>query len=578
MVGRAGVDPSDPVAPDVQDAASAPDAGSAPDTGRSRDSRGTPSTHPGLLDDIVDTFSTISAPNLSAALVLGWSGAAALVLAAAYLVRLSIVEGWLTPGRQVTGAGIVGLVLVGAGLALRLRDRAYAGLLGAAGVAVLYLAVFAAHLHHGLIGPGTATGLAVGVAALSLGLHALHRGALFVSLALAGSYATPLLVPGGGDLADLAVYLTIWNIVYGALALVVGRRAVYLAALYASLIVFDLAAIDLAVGEWRVEAAFQAFQFALFGAVVIAYAVRHRSMSGWLQPLLHYGALVLFYGFEYSVLNEHLSEWAPGIAVGFAVTLYGAWMVAGRIGEIPTPVEPPTARSPRLASLRVVHSFGALVLFHAVWVDAVPWAWRPAAAIALAAALVAIPRVRPAWKVAWRPWWVAAGLLFVAGWIHLSLGWAVTHDELELRSVLAVLWPLWLYAEYARRPIDDPEGRPVRLLLIGVAHLLALAGWALLVERWLGDPSSTVERLWLSMGWAGIGVAVLIAAARRGDHLLARSSLGIFALFAGKVAFVDLDRTAALVRVGILAVLGAALYAGGWIYRRVIEPEIGTSG
>lgn len=68
------------------------------------------------------------------------------------------------------------------------------------------------------------------------------------------------------------------------------------------------------------------------------------------------------------------------------------------------------------------------------------------------------------------------------------------------------------------------------------------------------------------------------AAWRRADALLARSSLGIFALFAGKVALVDLDRTAALVRVGILAVLGAALYAGGWIYRRVIDPDIGSAG
>ncbi len=556
---------------------------------RDRDSAGRPATPP-VVSPPREPSLRFRVPDISAALVLGWSGAAALVLAAGYLVRLSIAYGWLTPERQMLAAGAVGVALVVGGLLLRLKDRDYAGLLAAAGVAVLYLALFGAHLHHELIGPRTATGLAVIVAALSLGLWALHRGALFVSLALAGSYATPLLVPGGGELADLAIYLTIWNGVYGALALALGRRGIYLAALYASLLVFDFAAVGDLADPWRVEAGFQAIQFALFGAVVVGYAVRHRPLEGWLQGALHYGALLLFYAVEYSILHDHLTAWAPWIAVGFAASLYGAWAVAGRLGgegvtaaaagspdraeadEVPASAESP--RADRTTSLRVVHAFAALVVFHAVWVDGVAWEWRPAAALAMAAALFALPRLRPELRRAWRPWWVAAVALFAAGWIHMLLGWDVPDRDLALAPSLVVLWPAWLYAEYARRSMREPGELPARAVLIAFAHVLAVAGWALLVERWWGDPTSMVEHLWLSMGWAAVGVVTLVAAWRRADALLARSSLGIFALFAAKVALVDLDRTTALVRVGILAVLGAALYAGGWIYRRVIEPEI----
>ena len=42
----------------------------------------------------------------SATTLLGWGGAAALVLAASYLIRLAIENGWLTPMRQVALATI----------------------------------------------------------------------------------------------------------------------------------------------------------------------------------------------------------------------------------------------------------------------------------------------------------------------------------------------------------------------------------------------------------------------------------------------------------------------------------------
>ena len=108
-----------------------------------------------------------------------------------------------------------------------------------------------------------------------------------------------------------------------------------------------------------------------------------------------------------------------------------------------------------------------------------------------------------------------------------------------------------------------PHRRPVER-----RRRLGAAAWR--VGRWLGSPDTTVERLWLSFAWAAIGLAWLLFATARGDRALARSTLGIFAAFALKVVFGDLDSSGPFVRVGILVVLGITLYAGGWIYRRVI--------
>lgn len=501
-------------------------------------------------------------PSISAALVLGWGGAAALVLAAAYLVRLSIVTGWLTPGRQVAAAALAGAGLVAGGLALRLRDRAYASLLAAAGIAVLYLAVYGAHLYHDLIGAPTATGLVVAVAALSLGLHALHRAPLFVAFALAGSYSAPLLIPGRGTLSDLAIYLTVWNVVYAIYALWLGRRAVYLAALYASIVVFDAAwRWGDATGAWQTAALFQLGQFLLFGAAVAWFSVRHGALAGWGVAAAHYGALFLLYVVEYAILHEHAPALAPWAAAAFAAALYAAWLAARA-----------ATGAGHATSLRVVHAFSALVLVHAVWLETVDGAWKPLVALALAVGLRVLPRLAPVLRPRWEPWRAAAFLLFAMGYFELVIDWRAAGSVAD--EALALLWPAVLYSLYLRRPLDEPSEQGARVLLLFFAHALALGACALLVERWVGDPGTTVERLWLSLGWAAIGVGWLVAALVRGDRMLARSTLGIFALFAGKVVLLDLDQADALVRVGILAVLGAALYAGGWIYRRIIEPGI----
>src|SRR5512134_3698060 len=88
---------------------------------------------------------------------LGWGGAVALVLAAAYLIRLAVESGWLTPVRQVTLAAVAGLAMIAAGFVLRNVNRQYAGLLPAGGVAILFLSIYGAHLFYGFVEAAPAT-------------------------------------------------------------------------------------------------------------------------------------------------------------------------------------------------------------------------------------------------------------------------------------------------------------------------------------------------------------------------------------------------------------------------------------
>jgi len=523
---------------------------------------------------------------LSASVVLGWAGAGALLLAAAYFVRLAIAEGWLGPWIQVAGAALAGFAMIGGAAAIRRRDPLYSSLLGAGGIAVLYVAVYGAHVYHGLIGALPAIIAAGGVAALSLLLHALFREPVYIAFALAGSYATPLLLPrAGGSVLDLALYLAVWNLAYAAYAVWTRSRATYLAALYASLIVFEGVWRDEYEGaSWRIAAAFQLGQFLLFAATAVAVSARvARGMSApvaW----LHFPALLLLYGIEWAILSSHAPGAAPWVAVGFAAAVYVAWaagraaLVGGALSGSPVQMDSHRAAegplpAPR-ATLQMAHAFAAIVFVHAIYLELVSSEWRPIVSLAVAVAVAFGPALLRAW-----PWLATAALLFAAGYGELWWAWALD-DPVVSRSATSLAYPAFLYALwFATSPGPGPEigvRDGLRRLFLLAAHGMALGAAVWLVGEWLGSPDTTVERLWLSLAWAAIGLAWLFVATARGDRTLARSTLAIFAAFAFKVVFADLDQAGPLVRVGILVVLGLTLYAGGWTYRRVLEPVTRT--
>src|SRR3970040_1360347 len=127
---------------------------------------------------------------------LGWGGAVALVLAAAYLIRLAVESGWLTPVRQVAFAAISGLAMIDEGFFLRGVNRQYAGLLPAGGVAILFLSIYGAHLFYGFFEATPAIVAVVFVCLLSLWLCRVFESDLYALFAVAGSVLAPFLVKG----------------------------------------------------------------------------------------------------------------------------------------------------------------------------------------------------------------------------------------------------------------------------------------------------------------------------------------------------------------------------------------------
>jgi uncharacterized membrane protein len=131
-----------------------------------------------------------------------WIGGVAIAIGGLLFVKYAYDNGLISPLLQVILGLAAGLVLILAGSVVKGRSpRAEAGApdyvpaaLSAAGLAVLFAAIFAAYALYELVAPMTAF---AGLAAVGLGALFLSRwqGPFIATLGLIGSYVTPMLIP-----------------------------------------------------------------------------------------------------------------------------------------------------------------------------------------------------------------------------------------------------------------------------------------------------------------------------------------------------------------------------------------------
>ncbi len=125
-----------------------------------------------------------------------WLGGITLALAAIFLVRYSIEQGYLSPSVRVILAALFGAGLIVGGDRLRGRDDRVAQALAAAGAASLYGALFSAVALYDMIPRGVGGGLALVLTGFCI-LLSLRHGIFVATLAFVGGFVSPLVI--GGD-------------------------------------------------------------------------------------------------------------------------------------------------------------------------------------------------------------------------------------------------------------------------------------------------------------------------------------------------------------------------------------------
>lgn len=479
--------------------------------------------------------------------LLGWGGAAALVLAASYVIKLAISSGWLTPERQIGIAILGALAMIALGLKLRSSDRSYAGLLPAGGVAILFISTYGAHLYYGLVGAPMAMAAVTLICLLSLWLCQVFQSTLYALFAVAGTYTVPFLLRSLMlDITDLAIYYACWSAVFGVFALWVGSRAVYLLALYMAMIGFDWAWRDGSYADqWVSAAVFQTVLLVIFGAVAALYTVKRKAPLSQQAAYAHLPALLIFYSLQYTLLEQHVPALAPWVAVASAAVIalcYG------------------TARSlsgQELAGGKMLlQAYVALVLFHAGYLESVSHEWAPWVAFVLLPLVAVYGALRRDMLAPGAFVWLAVGVIFILNYLRIVTG--IDRHTAIAPDWLSVAYAVELYGGYylARRAQTTKSAWP---LLLMAGHLAAIAAAVHIFH----------DRVAVSLAWGFLALACLMLALNFRDKLLGQSSLLIFAISAGKVLFYDLSSSAPLVRIGTLLVVGCSFYLGGWLYKKI---------
>ena len=490
----------------------------------------------------------------SASQWMGWGAALSFVLAALYFIKLVYAAGWLTPERQLAIAVLAGAGLIAAGLWLARYDRLYAAYLPAAGVVVLYLATYGAHLYYQLIGAQFALGAvaAISMAAIALGAH--FRRSAYAALAAVCVYLTPLVMETvRATLLELALYFTAWSLVFCYCALHEKRRMTYLVPLYLAFLCFDAAWRLADTGEWQYAAFYQFAQFLIFAATAAWYSLRHAAPLNAEESFAHALPLLYFYVSEYLLIGAQAPALAPVLALASAGLLLVLYLATRRRLTAGLDDDPPSAV--------LVSGYCSLVTTHVVFFEYLPFRYLPWAAIALTPVLMMLARQPRPQRPLLLPIWLAAGGLLLLGLAMLLLPDLLPAAAPAPQGALAA-YALLLYAVYfVPRP-----GVPGSLAS-GV--LYAAHGATMVLAIRLFDGAIAV-----SLAWAALAVAMMMLALRREDRVLGQSALVIFGASALKVLLFDLSGSAPVIRIGVLVVLGSSLYAGGWLYQGLLRRTV----
>ncbi|MGH7532222.1 MAG: DUF2339 domain-containing protein [Gemmatimonadales bacterium] len=540
-------------------------------------------------------------------------GVAALVLALAYLLKLSFDRGWVSPAVRCASGAACGAVVGAVGWRLERRGlRTYgAGLIGA-GAGMIYLAVWAAGRLYGFLPPPSAI---TALALVSLGLASLAYAVdveVLGATAALGAFLAPVAIgPPSSNPDLLLLYLGVMGLALGAVAALkrwriasivillgyfgLGIQAAQDAHSVVSLlfaIVGGGGGIWVGLREQWWESRLVAFGggWSALGAAASALGPGGLLIVGGVAltaPVWHHGLThaVLPFGERdptraswreaaYFYVTPWLLSWAvgrlslgaleahPGLAEAIVAVAYLS-VAFGRSRE------PFALVAAALAGVAALREWPGL---HAVWALgalAVLWAllgrrlrrtdWERYGAVTLVVAIVQLWVVAsdgsrhgaPAFVDTWAiTLWALTAL--TTAWGMGVLGGAT--EDRTLRTLRRAAWPL-----------------AGTMLFVGVTgELLRYFSQSDLAR----DTQALAGGLAVSSWWILFAAGLLLVGFQRGLKPVRVAGLWVTALAVGKVLLVDLNSLDALYRVVSVLLLGVVSLGVAYLYHRRARPAV----
>jgi uncharacterized membrane protein len=488
------------------------------------------------------------APNLLSGRTLFRLGLALLVLAAVFLLRHSIEQGWIGPLARVALAGGAGLAMVGTGLAVSSRRPAYGILLQGAGAAVLFFTAYAAHAHYELTSTAEAFMQLVAVAVLTLGLAHNTRSELLAGLGLTAAAAAPTLIEGRLAIAEAEIGYIV--VIAGVSSFLFFRNGWSRMHSTTALALLTSVAVDVVPGladdrslVVMLESAL-VVTWAMLVVVPLIGTVRHVGdrVTRITVPIVtsSFGSLVLYAGTRmiFSDVDSRFT-WAA-----LALALAAGHLLAGRALRAVPDAEP-------VSSAQLIPAVSLTVV---ALVEGLTGDW-----VLVGASLLSLAMVFAGHNGGHRRLADGGHLLFLVTAVMAVGTTAIvtsgTRTLLELIPGAAVLTTAGVLGWVIRHT----EDRDLSSLYIVGAYLGSLLWMAVEIPRLVADGLA-----WVTGGWAVIGVAAIVAGRMTDQRLVLGAGFGTIGLALGKLFLVDLAEASPLTRIALFAGIGVLLAGGGY--------------
>jgi uncharacterized membrane protein len=451
-------------------------------------------------------------------------GVLVLFVGLAFLAKYAVENALIPPALRLAAIGAAGIALFVVGLRLRKRGDArlaYALTLQGAGIAVLYLTVFAAYRLYQFLPSAAAFG-ALALVCLFSAIIALAQDAPALAfIAFAGGFAAPVLVSTGqGSHVALFSYYLLLGVAIAVIAWLRAWRALNLLGFFATFLV----ATAWGVLRYRPEnlASTEPFLVAFFLLYLLAtifYALRHgRAAQQAVDATLLFANPLLAFGLQAGLVREIPYALAfSSLAAGALYLALGWWLVKRHAGDLTV--------SRWLAECFAALALGFITLAIPLALDA---RWTSAAWAVEGAAVYWMGRRQGRWlaRAAGMALHVVAALLYLDATSIASQGrWPFANPAFLGAAMLA--GAAFAIAWCSRHPLDEAQAREARAGFAPLEHALSpIFFWAGFL--W-GQAALGVEIGRIVPDAQGFDTLLFDAAQRQLLHLLAWV-LGAFAL------------------------------------------------
>ncbi len=254
------------------------------------------------------------------------AGVVVLFIGLSFLAKYAAENAMFPVELRLALVGVAGIALLFTGFRLRDKKRGFAMTLQGAGVAVLYLAVFASFKLYALVPPGLALAIMVAVCALSTAIALLQESRALAVIGFAGGFLAPVLAStGGGSHVVLFSYYALLNLAILFIAYKRSWRVLNLVGFFFTFFISALWGEERYRPEWfGTTEPFLIVFFLIYVAAPVFYALREKTQlnatrSGVVDATLVFGNPVVAFGLQ-AALVKHIE-----FALAFSALALGAF-------------------------------------------------------------------------------------------------------------------------------------------------------------------------------------------------------------------------------------------------------------